>query len=78
MRSVLVVDVEVASVVELSTIRSVLFGDEKLALLENTCLASTDPSDRLLNAIIELVRESECTGLSVGIVLEVVCAAVMP
>lgn len=75
--SVLVV-VEVASVVELvlCTIRSFLL---KLALLENTCLASIDPSDRLLNAIIELVKESECTGFSVGaIVLEVVCAAVMP
>lgn len=70
---VLVVVVEVLLLeVVLCTMRSVFFGEVKLALLEKTCLGSIAPSERLLNAIMEFVRESECTGLVVGDCVDVV------
>lgn len=65
---VLVESVVVLFAVVLCTMRSLLLV-VKLALLENTCFGSTGPSERLLNAIIEFVRESEWTEFSVEVVV---------
>lgn len=76
---VLLASTVVLFAVVLCTIRSLLLDVVKLALLENTCFGSTGPSERLLNAIIEFVSESEWTEFSVEVVVvDVTGAGVTP